>query len=73
VGRPGRDAIPFEFAMPRPPPACTAGLGDFARISPLAPASLFVNDEIAQPVQPSWAGVPMRGVVPLEVVPVVAG
>lgn len=48
-----------------------AEVGVFALISPLAPEILLVNDEIAQPVQPSVAvvGVPTRGVVTLDVVP----
>ena len=56
------------------------GLAVPARFSPLAAANLFVNDEIAQPAQPALAaaetsgcGVPMRGVLLLEVTVFVGG
>ena len=52
--------------------AATLPLG-FDCISPLAVASLFVKDEIAQPAQEvSFWGVPIRGTAPLRA-PVLGG
>ena len=46
----------------------------FGCISPLAVASLFVNDEMAHPAQPvSFCGVPIRGIAPLAAAVVEGG